>query len=92
MSYLGLALVLRSHILRAMSAEASSSTPSVEKLLAPGPRSRPPPPLILPEGSERKLNNIIQYFNAEGYVLPVKLDAEEKAPLSEREMMFLVGL
>lgn len=57
----------------------------------------PVEPKSLPEETEIKLTEIIAYFSKEGYELPTTSNSttakdQEKKALSEREMMFLVGI
>lgn len=74
----------------------SSSADIVKRLLAPRAVSSSASPQVQSEETEQKVLEIIARFSEEGYDLPVTSgpegDAEARAPLSEREMIFLVSL
>jgi hypothetical protein len=75
----------------------SSSKEAFSRLLTPRSSVVPLEPKSLSEETERKLNEIIAHFSKEGYELPTSNGIGqggdgEKAELSEREMMFLVGI
>jgi hypothetical protein len=60
-------------------------------LFSPGPSWIAPPPLVLPEEEQAKLDELVAYFGKEGYQVEVSEGAVEKKLLTEREMMFLVS-
>lgn len=58
------------------------------KLLDPPNEPRPAPMLI--DEQRAHLAELKTHFSAEGYTLPVAEGNDERSPLTEREMMFLV--
>lgn len=59
-------------------------------LTPPAGAERAQPPTAW-TGDTAAVDQIAEHFNAPGFELAVKEGVEDKAPLSEREMMFLVS-
>jgi hypothetical protein len=74
----------------------SSSADIVKRLLTPRAASSPAPPQVQSEETEQKVLEIIAHFSEDRYDLPVSSGpeghSEERTPLSERELIFLVSL